>query len=187
VLGKQYEAIFGRGSSLTSNPEPSPKQAEWDAFKEDVERQYQDKKTKQLKEIDEAYRRQKQKQQTIAGVLSLVSPSASLARLTSDVCATGEIDKLRYLEAVHSHEQTLESQLYSHVKRTTIILPSGGTASTSSIDEMVDLKTLPGFSIPKTSLSEVMAWNSGSLVSLAFWLVAPFAVAHLRFLRYDVR
>jgi ABC-type transport system involved in multi-copper enzyme maturation permease subunit len=187
VLGEKYETIFGRGASITSNPEPSPKQAEWDAFKKDVEQQYRSRKTKQLGDIEDSYRREKQKQQAIAGTLSLVSPSASFVRFISDVCATGEIDKTKYLEAVHSHNLTLESQLYSHVKRTTLILPSGGTASTSSIDQMVDLKTLPRFSIPKTSLSEVIGRNSGSLISLAFWLIAPFAVAHLRFVRYDVR
>jgi ABC-type transport system involved in multi-copper enzyme maturation permease subunit len=187
LLGKQYEAIFGRGASVTSNPEPSPRQVEWDGFKKEVEQRFQERRSKQIKDIEDIYRHEKQKQQQIANALSLISPSASFARLITDLCGTGEIDKLKYLEAVHSHEQTLNSELYSHVKRTTLILPSGGTASTSSIEQMVDLKTLPAFSIPKTSLAEVITGNLGSLISLAFWLVVPFAVAHVRFLKYDVR
>ncbi len=187
LLGKRYEAIFGRGASVTSNPEPSPKQVEWDGFKKEVEQQYQERKSKQLKEIVETYRREKQKQQTIASALSLISPSASFARFITDVCGTGEIDKLKYLEAVHSHEQTLNSELYSHIKRTTLILPSGGTASSSSIDQMVDLKTLPAFSVPTTSLAELITGNLGSLISLAFWFILLFVIAHVRFLKYDVR
>jgi hypothetical protein len=66
-------------------------------------------------------------------------------------------------------------------------MPSGGTASSSSIGELTDLKTLPSFSIRKASFSEVVAGNLGSLVSLAFWLIAPFAAAFVRFLKYDVR
>lgn len=187
LLGKQYEAIFGRGASVTPNPEPSPKQVEWDGIKKEVEQQYHERTSTQLKEIEETYRREKQRQQTIANALSLISPSASFARLVTDLCGTGEIAKLKYLEAVHAHEQTLNSELYSHVKRTTLILPSGGTASSSSIDQMVDLKTLPDFSISRTSLADVVARNLGSLISLVFWLIVPFAVAHVRFLKYDVR
>jgi ABC-type transport system involved in multi-copper enzyme maturation permease subunit len=187
LLGKEYEAIFGRGAPVTSNPEPSPKQVEWDGFRKEVEQQYQERKSKQLKEIVETYRREKQRQQTIASALSLISPSASFARFITDVCGTGEIDKLKYLEAVHSHEQTLNSELYSHIKRTTLILPSGGTASSSSIDQMVDLKTLPAFSVPTTSLAELITGNMGSLLSLAFWPILLFVIAHVRFLKYDVR
>lgn len=105
----------------------------------------------------------------------------------TDICGTGELDKEKYLDAVRSHQQTLDAALYSHVNKTTIEFPSGGTASSSSINEFVDLKTLPAFSIQRATLSEVVAGNLGSLISLAFWLIAPFAVAYVRFLRYDVR
>jgi ABC-type transport system involved in multi-copper enzyme maturation permease subunit len=52
---------------------------------------------------------------------------------------------------------------------------------------MVDMKTLPAFNVQKARLGEALAANAGSLISLAFWLIAPFAVAYVRFLKYDVR
>ncbi len=126
-------------------------------------------------------------QETIAGNLSLISPSAAFTRFLTDVCGTGEIDKAKYLEAVKIHQQTLDRALFSHVNKTTVIMPGGSTASASSIGELTDLKTLPSFSIRKASLSEVVVGNLGSLVSLALWLIAPFAAAYVRFLKYDVR
>jgi ABC-type transport system involved in multi-copper enzyme maturation permease subunit len=187
LLGKQYELIFGKGFPFSLNPEPAPKRDEWNAFKTQLEQQYRERKSQQVRNLDEGYRREKHIQQRIAGNLSLISPSAAFTRFLTDVCGTGEIDKEKYLEAVKIHQRTLDTALYSHVNKTTVILPSGGTASASSIGELTDLKTLPTFSIRKAGLSEVMVGNLGSLVSLAFWLIAPFAAAYVRFLKYDVR
>jgi len=187
TLGQKYEAIFGRGGTSSTKPDPPAKVEEWNVFKANVEAQVQERKTAQLRDLEDTYRREKRIQRTIAGNLSLVSPSAAFTRLLTDMCGTGEIDKEKYLDAVKVHQQTLDAELYSHVKKTTLIFPSGGTSSSSSIDGMVDPKTLPNFSVRKAGLSEVFARNWGSLVSLAFWLIVPFAVAYVRFLRYDVR
>ena len=112
---------------------------------------------------------------------------ASVTRFLTDLCGTGEIDKEKYQAAVKAHQQTLDAELYGHVNKTTLILPGGGSGSSSSIDKFVDLKTLPEFSMTRASFSEVLTGNAGSLISIAFWLVAPFAVAYVKFLRYDVR
>ncbi len=187
LLGKQYELIFGKGYAFSMDPEPASKRDEWNAFRTQLEQQYRERKSQQVRNLDEGYRREKHIQQMIAGNLSLISPSAAFTRFLTDVCGTGEIDKEKYLEAVKIHQRTLDTALYSHVNKTTVILPGGGTASSSSIGELTDLKTLPIFSIRKASLSEVVVGNLGSLVSLAFWLIAPFAAAYVRFLKYDVR
>jgi len=187
LLGKQYEAIFGKGFPLTSNLEPAAKRDEWNSYKTRLEQQYRERKAEQLRNLEDSHRREKQIQRAIASNLSLISPSAAFTRLLTDVCGTGEIDKQKYLDAVKVHQQTLDAALYSHVSKTTIIFPGGGTASSSSINEFVDIKTLPSFSVGRASLSEVFAGNMGSLISLVFWLIAPFAVAYVRFLKYDVR
>ena len=62
----------------------------------------------------------------------------------------------------------------------------GGTSLRFSV-QPVDFRKLPKFSVASTSLAETFKENWRSLVSLAFWLIAPFAVAYVRFLRYDVR
>jgi hypothetical protein len=188
LLGKQYEAIFGAGASVSvPGPGTEEQRAKWDEFRSSVEDQYRARKSQQLAELEDVYQMEKHTQQSLANNLALVSPSAAFSRLLTDVCGTGEIEKMKYLEAVRAHQQTLEGELYNHVSRTTMIMPSGGTASTASIGKMVDLKTLPAFSISSPTLGEIFLGNTGSLISLGFWLVVPFAIAYVRFIRYDVR
>jgi ABC-type transport system involved in multi-copper enzyme maturation permease subunit len=186
-LGRQYEALFGRGTPYSTEPEPEAKRKEWEAFKSDLEARAAERKSSQLREIESAYQREKARQRTIALNLSLISPSAAFTRLLTDLCGTGEIDRARYLDAVRAHQQTLDAALYSHLHRTTVIMPSGGTASGSSIDQLVDPKSLPAFSFSRAGLADVLAGNWGSLISIAFWLIAPFAAAYVRFIKYDVR
>jgi len=187
ILGRQYESIFGKGAPLKTDLAPGADRDAWESFKTTTEQQYRARKTDQLRNLDQAFQIERHNQQSIASNLSLISPSAALTRFITDICGTGELDKEKYLDAVRSHQQTLDAALYSHVNKTTIEFPSGGSASSSSINGFVDLKTLPAFSIQRATLPEVIAGNLGSLISLAFWLIAPFAVAYVRFLRYDVR
>lgn len=186
-LGRRYEDLFGRGTPFSTQPEPASKRPEWEAFKAEVEARAAERKASQLREIESAYRREKARQRAIAMNLSLISPSAALTRLMADLCGTGEIDRARYLEAVRAHQRTLDGALYGHVHKTTVILPSGGTASGSSIDKLIDPKELPAFAFNRAGVGEALAGNWGSLISLAFWLVAPFAAAYVRFIKYDVR
>jgi len=187
ALGRQYEALFGRGTPYSTEPEPAAKRPEWEAFKNDLETRAAERKDAQVREIQSGFERAKTRQRRLATGLSLVSPSAAFTRLLTDLCGTGEIDRGRYLEAVRAYQRTLDAALFSHVHRTTVIMPSGGTASGSSIDQLVDPKTVPAFAYSRAGLADVLAGNWGSLLSLAFWLIAPFAAAYVRFLKYDVR
>ncbi len=187
LLGREYERIFGRGTPLTNDGTPRPGDDEWNAVKSDADRRFGERKSGQLRELTESHRREKQVQQMIASSIALLSPGAAFTRLITDLCATGEIDKEKYADAVSNHQQTLDAALFSHVSKTTLIFPGGGSASSSSIDQLVDLKTLPGFSMGETTLGEAVAGNWGSILSIAFWLLGSFAVSHVRFLGYDVR
>ncbi len=187
ALGRQYEALFGRGAQFKLDPEPASKRPEWEAFKADVESRAAARMAADLREIESNYQREKARQRRIAVNLSLLSPSAAFTRLLADICGTGEIDRARYLEAVRAHQQTLDAVLYSHLHRTTVIMPGGSTGSASSLDKLVDPKTLPAFAFRRADVGEALAGNWGSLVSLAFWLIAPFAAAYVRFIKYDVR
>ena len=138
ALGREYEALFGRGTPYSREPEPAAKRPEWEAFKTNLEGSAAERKAAQLREIENAYRRDKSRERRIAVNLSLISPSAAYTRLMTDLCGTGEIDRARYLEAVRAHQQTLDAALFSHVHRTTVIMPSGGSASGSSIDRGTD-------------------------------------------------
>jgi ABC-type transport system involved in multi-copper enzyme maturation permease subunit len=187
LLGREYERIFGRGAPLTTDPTPRPGVEEWNTIKKDAERRFAGRKSEQLRQVADAHRREKQVQRSIANAISLLSPGAAFTRLITDICATGDMEKAKYLDAVTSHQQALDAALFSHISKTTLIFPGGGTASASSIDELVDLKTLPGFSIGEASLGEVLTGNWESLLSIVFWLLAAFTLSHVRFLGYDVR
>ncbi|OGD13284.1 MAG: hypothetical protein A2W20_03840 [Candidatus Aminicenantes bacterium RBG_16_66_30] len=185
-LGRQYDLIFGSAPKGAANDEASPERKKWDPLKAGIEQGAKERKAQQLGAIDETYRQQKRRQQDLAVNLSLISPSAAFARLVADVCGTGELERTRYAEAVQAHARTLDGALFSKAKRTLMIHAGGGTSLGFSA-EPVDFKALPQFSIAPASLADVFKANWKSLLSLAFWLIAPFAAAYVRFIKYDVR
>jgi len=185
-LGRQYVAIFGPKGGPSRGDKPTPEEERWGTAKAGIEDRGRERKAAQLGQIDDAFGRERRVRRNIATGLSLVSPSAALARLMSDLCGTGEIARRKYAEAVRSQQQALDTALFGRSKRTVIALPGGGTALEFSM-QPIDVKALPKFSIAPASLAETLKENLMSLVSLAFWLIVPFAIAYVRFLKYDVR
>jgi ABC-type transport system involved in multi-copper enzyme maturation permease subunit len=185
-LGRQYDLIFGPGRESKADDEASPERKKWDATKSDIEQSARERKSQQLGKIDETYQQQKRRQQNLAINLSLFSPSAAFARFIADVCGTGEIERTKYIEAVKAQERSLDNELFSKVKRTIMIHPGGATSLGFSAQH-VDFQKLPRFSISPSSLGDAFKENWRSLISLVFWLIAPFAVAYVRFIKYDVR
>ena len=185
-LGRQYDLIFGTAPKGIADDEESPERKKWDALKAGIEQDAKERKVQLLGAIDETYRQQKRRQQNLAVNLSLVSPSAAFARFVADVCGTGELERTKYVEAVKAHERALDGALFSKVKRTLMIHPGGGTSLGFSA-QPVDFKALPQFTIAPASLGDIFRANWKSLLSLVFWLIAPFAAAYVRFIKYDVR
>lgn len=185
-LGRQYDLIFGSAPRGTADNLESPERKKWDAVKAEIEERGKEQRARQLGAIDETYRQQKRRRQNLAVGLSIVSPSAAFARFVSDVCGTGELERAKYAEAVLAHSRVLDGALFSKVKRTLMIHPSGHTSLGFSALP-VDFKALPQFTITPASLADIFKANWLSLLSLAFWLVAPFAVAYMQFIKYDVR
>ena len=185
-LGRQYDGIFSTGRSDAADDPASPQRQKWDDVKNDIEQRARERKLQQIGRIDETYQQQKQRQRNLAVNLSLISPSAAFARFIADICGTGEVGRMKYIEAVKAHQKALDNELFSKVKRTVMIHPGGGTTMAFSA-QPVDFKKLPIFSIVPSSLAEALKANWRSLVSLAFWLVVPFAAAYVRFRNYDVR
>lgn len=185
-LGRQHDLIFGPAPQTAADDAESPESKKWDAVKAGIEQEAKERKAQQLGAIDETYRQQKRRQQNLALSLSLISPSAAFARFVADVCGTGELERAKYAEAVQTHAAALDVALFSKVKRTVMIHAGGGTSLGFSA-QPVDSKSLPKFTIAPSSLADVFKANWKSLLSLAFWLIAPFAAAYVRFIKYDVR
>ena len=185
-LGVEYDRIFKGAPEGAADDENSPVRKRWLAKNEEIQMRAKERKAAELGRIEETYEQQKRKQQNLALNLSLVSPSAAFARVVADVCGTGELERTKYGQAVKGFQGVLDNALFGKVKRQVRLSPDGSTALSFSA-QSVDTKTLPRFSIRPTTLGEVFRANWKSLVSLLFWLVAPFAAAYVRFLRYDVR
>ena len=185
-LGRQYTLIFPNGEPPGQGDDPTPERKKWAGLKDEIEKSAREAKARQLARIDETYRQEKRIRNAIATDLALLSPSAAFGRLAADICGTGEIGRTKYMEAVQSHQKALDEALFSRVRRTVMALPGGRTSLSFSM-QPIDLQTLPKFSIAPVSLTAALKANAGSLLSLAFWLIAPFAFAYVRFLRYDVR
>jgi ABC-2 type transport system permease protein len=185
-LGRQYDLIFGAARKGAADDENSPERKKWDPIRDDIQLRARERKAHELAAIDETYMQERRRQLNLAVNLSLVSPSAAFARFIADVCGTGELERAKYIEAVRAHQKALDNELFSKVKRTLMLHEGGGMSmSFSAMD--VDTSKLPKFSITEATVAETFKANVRSLLSLLFWLVAPFAYAYVKFLRYDVR
>jgi ABC-type transport system involved in multi-copper enzyme maturation permease subunit len=185
-LGRQYDLIFGGAPKGAADDPNSPERKKWDPIRDDIQLRARERKAQQLGAIDETYLQERRRLLNLAVNLSLVSPSAAFGRFIADVCGTGELERAKYLEAVRAHQKALDNELFSKVKRTLMMHAGGGVSmSFSAMD--VDASKLPKFSIAPATIAETFKANVRSLLSLAFWLIAPFAMAYVRFIRYDVR
>jgi len=185
-LGRQWDLIFASLSPEARDKQDSPENKKWGPIRDDIQLRTREKKGQQLAAIDETYTQEKRRQLDLAVNLSLVSPSAAFARLIADICGTGELERARYLEAVRAHQKALDNELFSKVKRT-LMIHEGGGMSLGFSAQPVDASKLPRFSITPATVAETLKANARSLVSLFFWLIAPFAFAYAKFIKYDVR
>ena len=185
-LGHQWDVILGPASPQARDDQNSPENKKWAPIRDDIQQRARERKAQQLSAIDESYLQERRRQLNLAVDLSLISPSAAFARFIADVCGTGELERARYLDAVRAHQKALDSELFSKVKRT-LMIHEGGAMSMGFSAQPVDASKLPKFSIAEASLAETFKANARSLVSLLVWLIAPFAYAYVRFIKYDVR
>jgi ABC-type transport system involved in multi-copper enzyme maturation permease subunit len=184
-LGREYDLIF-KNAPETANEENSPERKKWDPIRDEIQRRFREQKSRQRLAIDETFLQEKRRQTNLALNLSLVSPSAAYARFVSDVCGTGELERTKYSDAVRGHQNALDGELFSKVKRTVMIHEGGGT-SVGFTAMPVDASKLPKFSIVPATPAEAFKANGRSLISLILWLIIPFAFAYVKFLKYDVR
>jgi ABC-type transport system involved in multi-copper enzyme maturation permease subunit len=185
-LGRQWDLIFASVPPEARDKPDSAENKKWGPIRDDIQLRTREKKSQQLGAIDETYAQEKRRQLGLAVNLSLVSPSAAFARFIADVCGTGELERARYLEAVRAHQKALDNELFSKVKRT-LMIHEGGGMSLGFSAQPVDASKLPKFSITPATVAETLKANARSLVSLLVWLIAPFALAYAKFIKYDVR
>ena len=185
-MGREYDKIFAGAKPGAANDPNTPEMKKWAPIRDDLQLALREKKASQLAAIDETFLQQQRRQRSLASALSLISPSSAFSRLAADLCGTGDLARTKYFEAVRSHQKALDNELFSKVKRTLMMHDDGRTTMMFSA-EPVDPKKLPKFAVAPSSVGEALKANTGSIAALLFWLIAPFAFAYVRFLRYDVR
>jgi ABC-type transport system involved in multi-copper enzyme maturation permease subunit len=185
-LGREYGKIFDNAKPDAANDQNSPESKKWAPIRDALQLQTREKKSAQISAIDETFLQQQRRQRKFAAALSLISPSSAFGHLAADICGTGDLARTKYIEAVRSHQNALDNELFSKVKRT-LMIREGGRTMMSFSAQPVDPKLLPKFAVKPASLGEAIKANAASIGALLFWLVAPFAFAYVRFLKYDVR
>jgi ABC-type transport system involved in multi-copper enzyme maturation permease subunit len=185
-LGRQFDKIFTGAKPDAANDPNSPESKKWAPIRDEMQLNVREKKAAQLAAIDETFLQQQRRQRSLAATLSLISPSAAFGRITADICGTGDLARAKYLDAVRSHQKALDNELFSKVKRTLMMHDNGRTTMMFSA-EPVDPNKLPKFAVTPASLGEALKANAAGIGALLFWLIAPFAFAYVRFLKYDVR
>ena len=141
-----------------------------------------------LREVTQAWEREKEEQRSLGSAIALVSPATALTFLVSDAAGTGDLAYQQYREAVDGQYQIVDREIFSKQESNRYSIRMGGSMISSSFDsEAPDLESIPPFTVPEPALDDVIAANAWAMGSLFFYLIIPFLVAYTRFLKYDVR
>lgn len=186
--GEIFQRIFGTdqlNSRLIYEETPQSEQFRLE-YKEVVEDLWQEQNTR-MRDIDQSYAREQMAQRQLAASLSLLSPSAAFGFLVSDAAGTGDLAYEQYLKDVGDFYSVLNRTVLSQVRDSQIKVSIGGSSFWMSGDEGPEWTEVPEFSVTSLGLAEIIQANIWALASLLAYLILPFLVAYVAFLRYDVR
>ncbi len=167
-------------------------QADWlDDFKPRYQalfRETQQRQSNRLRDVTQTWERQRNLQQSLGNTIALVSPASALSFLVSDAAGTGNIAYQRYREAVTEQYQIVDREIFSKRASNSYNISLGNSSWASSFgDSEIDQESIPPFQIQTPRLGEVITHNVWGIGVLAFYLLVPLLIAHVRFLGYDVR
>lgn len=142
-----------------------------------------------VRQIDLDFQRQKDRQHGFSRAISLLSPASALTFLVSDAAGTGDLAYRGYRQAVQSHYQIVDQTIFSVQRTDRFEISMGGMSMMGGMGnaDPPPLDELPAFEVPEPPISEVLRTNLWAMVSLLAYLVIPFLVSYVAFLKYDVR
>ena len=142
----------------------------------------------ELAKVDEDYQRRKQRQLDLAHNISRISPASILSYLMTDMADTGELVKVRFLDAVRMHSADMDRLVFSKSYRDTI---SDGDNSWGFGGNLPGRDTpksdLPRFNVSFPRRADTLGRSLPDIGLLLGYAVLLFAGATVAFLRYDVR
>lgn len=184
ITGKtDFEDAFQMLGSET--PEATQFKAEYQEMAANYEREQRDR----VREINQQYAREKELQRRLSRAIALLSPAPALTFLVTDAVGTGDLAYQNYRDGVLSHYQVIDRVVFSKQRseRYRVRLGNSMISSNFGDDDDVNYDEIPTFTVPNPALGDVIASNVWAVGTLLLYLIIPFLVAYVAFLRYDVR
>ena len=156
---------------------------------QDISREANPRLESKLREINQQWEREKERQRRLSRSLALLSPASALTFLVTDASGTGDLAYQRYRESVYDQYRIVDREVYSRQRSNRFYIRHNGSAWMGSFggnDETAPAN-IPPFTVSYSSWRDVITANVWSLATLFFYLIVPFLVGYTRFLSYDVR
>ncbi len=117
----------------------------------------------------------------------MLSPAAAYGFLVSDAAGTGDLAYEQYLNDVADYYALLDRTVLAQLRDSQVRVRIEGGALWMNVGERPDWTEVPEFTTTQNNLAQVMQTSVWAFVSLLVYLVLPFLIAYVAFLRYDVR
>ncbi|MFQ5768610.1 MAG: ABC transporter permease subunit [Acidobacteriota bacterium] len=140
-------------------------------------------------QIEQQYRREKARQERVSRGVALLSPASALAFLITDIAGTGDLAFRGYRDAVRAHHQILDRVAFSKRQESSyrITIDTSTIMSSFGGGSPEDISAIPAFTVPEPALASILHADIWAVVTLLAYLIIPFLVAFVAFMRYDVR
>jgi ABC-type transport system involved in multi-copper enzyme maturation permease subunit len=187
--GEMFQRIFGTdqlnsGLVRDDTPEGQRFRQEYQALTEEL---WQEQNTR-LRAVDQAYEREQLSQRRLASSLALLSPAAAYGFLVSDAAGTGDLAYAQYLVDVDNYHNILDRTVLSKLRDAQVKIRVGQSSFWMTVGDRPDWEEeVPTFETTALDQGQVIQANAWGLVSLFAYVLIPFALAYVAFLRYDVR
>lgn len=138
--------------------------------------------------VAQAWQRERDLQRQLSTTIALMSPASALTILVSDMAGTGDLAYSEYRAAVDNQYQIVDREYFSKMESNSYRINIGGAMLSGNFsDEAASPPPIPPFSVSPPALSNVIKANTWPIVTLLFYLIVPFLIGYVRFLKYDVR
>lgn len=154
------------------------------AVYEELSRRIRDDQNRALRKLEEQYLQRKEQQARAALLLSRLSPAGSAAYAAMSLARTGLERDFRFRLALRDY-RTILTAYYDRKSRELVNLTEGRRIP--AVMATQNFTDLPAFEFQEESLASSLNRALPDLGFLLVWSLALFAVAYVKFLRYDVR
>ena len=149
------------------------------AAREPIDADYRQKFQEQVGEIEQAYQREKDRQESVGETLSRITPTASLIYVAMNLTETGKIKRDTYFETGTRYYNQLEAEYFSEIS-------DDQFARMTRSSQPKPKKVTPPPDMAETGLSETIRHSMIDLLLLCFLAVVLTTIAFLKFFSVDI-